>query len=111
MSPEEKTAVPKKDTAVMWSGIRSNPLNTAVLMRWFRPIDQHGIGSAQFNHSRCNARELTMRKKRILVVDDEAGVTRLLKYTFEGAGKYKVRVFNFQSEVQLAEFIVPSSLE
>src|SRR5918996_1630889 len=36
-----------------------------------------------------------MSKKRILVVDDEAGITRLLKLNLERTGKYEVREENF----------------
>jgi len=34
------------------------------------------------------------RRKRILIVDDEASLTRLLKLSLEGAGPYEVRVEN-----------------
>ena len=40
-----------------------------------------------------------MRKTRILVVDDEAGVTRLLKLNLEQTGNYKVREVNTGSKV------------
>ena len=33
-------------------------------------------------------------KKRVLVVDDEIGFTRLLKLTLEKAGKYEIRIEN-----------------
>ncbi len=35
-----------------------------------------------------------MEKKRILVVDDEAGITRTLKLYLEGTGSYEVRTEN-----------------
>ena len=44
-------------------------------------------------------KDMTMRKTRILVVDDETGVTRLLKFTLEGTGNYKVRELNSGSKV------------
>jgi two-component system OmpR family response regulator len=37
---------------------------------------------------------VTMVKKRILVVDDEAGMTRMLKRNLESTGKYQVRTEN-----------------
>lgn len=36
-----------------------------------------------------------MSKKRILIVDDEAGLTRLLKLNLEATGKYEVREENW----------------
>src|SRR6266496_4096227 len=44
-------------------------------------------------------RDMTMRRKRILVVDDESSVTRMLKFTLEGTGNYKVRELNCASNV------------
>jgi CheY-like chemotaxis protein len=44
-------------------------------------------------------KDMTMRKTRILVVDDEAGVTRLLKLNLEQTGNYKVREVNIGSKV------------
>ncbi len=35
-----------------------------------------------------------MEKKRIMIVDDEAGLTRLVRLSLEGTGKYEVREEN-----------------
>lgn len=40
-----------------------------------------------------------MRKKRILLVDDEPSVTRLLKLTLEQSGNYEVRELNAGAKV------------
>jgi CheY-like chemotaxis protein len=37
---------------------------------------------------------ITQEKRRILIVDDEAGFTRLVRLTLEGTGKYEVREEN-----------------
>ena len=42
-----------------------------------------------------------MTKKKILVVDDEAGVTRMLKRNLESTGRYEVRAEN-SGEVTVA---------
>jgi CheY-like chemotaxis protein len=39
-----------------------------------------------------------MDKKRILVVDDEVGFTRMLKLNLEQTGRYQVRVVNVPEE-------------
>lgn len=46
-----------------------------------------------------------MEKKKILVVDDEAAFTQMVKLNLEGTGKYKVRVENKGS------FVLPSVKE
>jgi CheY-like chemotaxis protein len=43
-----------------------------------------------------------MEKKRILVVDDEAHITRTLKLYLEGTGDYEVRTENLGSRVLAA---------
>lgn len=59
-----------------------------------------------------------MRKRRILVVDDEVSVTRLLKLSLEQTGEYEVRVENsgrgglaavreFRPDVVLLDIIMP----
>ena len=43
-----------------------------------------------------------MSKKRILVVDDEVGFTRLLKLNLEQTGQYEVRVENWAEDAPRA---------
>jgi len=43
-----------------------------------------------------------MKRKRILVVDDEASFTRLLKLNLEFTGKYEVRIVNWAEEALAA---------
>ncbi|MCL5096854.1 MAG: response regulator [Candidatus Omnitrophica bacterium] len=43
-----------------------------------------------------------MRKKRILVVDDEASFTRLVKFNLEATGNYEVREENWGDRVLAA---------
>jgi len=62
--------------------------------------------------------EMTMRKKRILLIDDEANFTRLLKLNLEGTGSYEVRAENrgrfglaaarqFKPDMILLDFLMP----
>jgi len=49
-----------------------------------------------------------MVKKRILIVDDEAGFTRLVKLNLEGTGKYEVKEVNHAPHaVQTAQVFLP----
>jgi CheY-like chemotaxis protein len=61
---------------------------------------------------------MTMSKKRILVVDDEPGITRLLKLNLERTGEYEVREENasvlalaaareFQPDLILMDVMMP----
>ena len=43
-----------------------------------------------------------MKKKRVFVVDDESGFTRLLKLTLEGSGRFSVREENDGTKAWLA---------
>ena len=43
-----------------------------------------------------------MSKKRVFIVDDESGFTRLLKLTLEKSGRYEVREINDGTEAWLA---------
>lgn len=45
---------------------------------------------------------MEIRKKRIFIVDDESGFTRLLKLTLERTGKYTVREENDGTKAWLA---------
>jgi len=52
-----------------------------------------------------------MVKKRILLVDDEAGFTRLVKFNLERTGKYEVKEVNQSTQaVQAAQIFDPDLL-